>query len=97
MIILCGFVTTSDASHVTHHTHLTHFDIKTLISAVLICNLSVATVYVSHLCSHSVVIGVVNSVAYNDPIGFGRRMPQQGDRGGGHICKSHILWGVKWF
>lgn len=51
----------------------------------------------AHLLSHSVVIRVVNGVVSNDSVRFGWWLPQQGDRGGGHVGKSHILRGVKWF
>lgn len=84
----------SDTFHITH----SHFDIEILISAALICHLSVCCAYsTSHLFIHSVAIVVVNGVLYDDSIGFIGRVPQQGYRGDSHICKSHILRGIKWF
>ena len=97
VIILCVFITLSVTFHITCN-HLTLCYINILISKALICHMSVYTICsMSHLLSHSLVIRVVNSVVCNDSIGFGRRVPQQGDRGGGHICKSHILRRVKRF
>lgn len=63
---------------------------------MLKCVTCLYILYASHLLSHSVIVTVVNGVVYNDSIGFGGWVPQQGDRGGGHIHKSHIPWGVKW-